>query len=468
MYGYGYSYPNNTQGSGLMGNYEAGVRTDGGFFAFPIDTGLASRLEALGLLNASSLVNSCNAGKADVLYNLIPTPVQALDRFTVVRSTVKRVLNSSGVLAEVAINTPAFEFNTDGTYRGLLVEPAGTNLLTYSQGFDDASWSKTNIIVTANSIASPDGTTTADTLTEGTLGTALLQKTASGTVTAGATVTGSIFVKVGSENDFIRFVVYDNAASTNRVTTWFRFSTGVVSGTANQGTATGASASVQALPNGWYRISLSGAIPTATTYGVFASSADASGSATRVNNSVYYAWGAQLETGSVATSYIPTVASTQTRTADSVTLTGASSLIGQPEGSMFMEFEFRNSGVATRVFGLSTGTPDTNNSFRLNKGATGTLSYTGTTASASQFTITSGGTYVGQIVRAGVAYNTDDVVFYAQGVQIGTDATSTTPAFTTITLGVTEDGLVHLNGWIRSVALFPTRLSNATLASLTA
>ena len=75
-----------------------------------------------------------------------------------------------------------------------------------------------------------------------------------------------------------------------------------------------------------------------------------------------YAWGAQLEAGSNATSYIPTVASTVTRNADVISKTGISGLIGQTEGTLFVDcnnlkiglsrlFEFFNlSNTSTNIF----------------------------------------------------------------------------------------------------------------------
>lgn len=47
---------------------------------------------------------------------------------------------------------------------------------------------------------------------------------------------------------------------------------------------------------------------------------------------------AQLEAGSTATSYIPTVSSAVTRNADLISKTGVSSLIGQTEGTIFIDF----------------------------------------------------------------------------------------------------------------------------------
>ena len=467
MYGYGYSYPNNPQGSGLMGRYEAGVRSDGGSFAFPIDTGLASRLEGLGLLNASSLVNSCNAGKESVLYNLIPTPVQSLDRFAVTRSTVKWVLGANGVLTSIPANTPAFEYNSDGTYRGLLVEPAGTNLLVRSSEFN-TTWGKSDITVTDNSIASPDGTVTADTITEGTAGSAFLSQGA--TVASGATVAGSIWLKAGSVNDFVRIAISQSGTFGNNVVTWFRFSTGVLSGTANSGTGTGATASVQAFSDGWYRITLSGAIPAVTAYIFSVNSASASGSGTRVNNSVYYAWGAQLETGSVATSYIPTVASTQTRTADSVTLTGASSLIGQQEGTVYAEGFITNfAGATDSIFTISDGT--VNNRIEVNKRSPNTIALERVSAIQSGATTISSGALSTGLVRIAIAYKTGDTAIFINGVQAGatSTATFTMPTIGNLVLGANATaGTRFWNSNVRALVLLPTRLPNATLAALTA
>ena len=44
----------------------------------------------------------------------------------------------------------------------LLMEPAATNRCDYSEAFDNAAWAKSNCTITANSIASPAGATTAE------------------------------------------------------------------------------------------------------------------------------------------------------------------------------------------------------------------------------------------------------------------------------------------------------------------
>lgn len=388
--------------------------------------------------------------------------------FSVVRSTVKRVLNSSGVLAEVAINTPAFEFNADGTYRGLLVEPAATNLALRSAAFN-TTWGKSDITVTDNSIASPDGTTTADTITEGTAGTAEIFQTC--TIASGSTATFSIHIKANANNDFVRLIISQSGGFGNRVQTWFNLTNNTFGNSANVGTATGVTVASQLLPNGWYRISLSGAIPSVTSYVISVSSAASSGSSTRVNNASYYLWGAQLETGSVATSYIPTVASTANRTADSVTLTGASSLIGQTEGTLYAEIVARNFNSATTIRRLLT-ISDGTTSNRIGIASALSQDY------RLQGVVVTGGSTVAQIIqtsnntqdaviKSAIGYKLDDVAFYVNGSSIGTDTSATIPTCNRIDIGNQLGGEQFLNGWIRSVALFPTRLSNAQLQALT-
>jgi hypothetical protein len=389
----------------------------------------------------------------------------AFGDFTVTRASTKNVLGSAGLYVSVANNVPAFEFNTDGTYRGLLVEPGATNLLLRSQEFG-ATWTTTDITVTSNSIVAPDGATTADTITEGTAGTAITTQVA--TVSSGATTTFSIFLKVGSANDFVRLFIGDSAMTANRVETFFQFSTGTLSGTANQGTATGASASVQALPNGWYRVSLSGAIPSVTSYRVAINSASASGSGTRVNNSVYYLWQAQLETGSVATSPIVTTAGTASRVADSVSLTGASSLIGQTEGTLYVESEYKTGGIdGARILEI-VGSNSNDNRVILIRGASSAVRIFIETADEGQADFTSTTNNLTGVFRTAVAYKENDIALYVNGVANGTDNSALIPVCDKIYIGNQNGNVNHLNGWIRSVALFPTRLANATLASITA
>jgi hypothetical protein len=344
--------------------------------------------------------------------------------FTVARTSVKYVLNASGVLASVAADTPAFEFNADGTYRGLLVEPAGTNLVTYSADFTQVVWVKTiSASVTGNTGVAPDGTTTADTLTAGANGSQIQ------------------FVHTGTAG-----IAYNASFYIRRVT-----GTGVVNIRAVENTNIPITVTAS-----WTRVSLS-AVSTTTTIRI--------GLTLATSGDEVEIWGAQLETGSVATSYIPTVASTETRTADSVSLTGASSLIGQTEGSVFVEYEtpIFTSSANRRLFTLNTGT----SSILLQLTTTGNLNYTVIDTGASQASIQEGTTSA-LPRKVAFCYKVDDFALYANGVSVGTDTSGTVPTSDAVYLGQTQVAGQQIQGWIRAVALYPTRLPNATLASLTA
>jgi hypothetical protein len=399
----------------------------------------------------------------------------AFGDFTVARTSVKYVLNASGVLASVAANTPAFGFNADGTYRGLLVEPGATNLFTYSQDFNNAAWTKTATI-TSNSDVAPDGTTTADTFTDGT--GAFLDFRQAVTIVTATTYTVSVFIEktVGALTHYPGIGV-SLGGGTELGYAIFNTTTGA---TATDGVV-GLTVSSRSFeyPDYWrFEFTFLGTETSALFlfYPALSSNGTTINSAATGSN-VF--WGAQLETGSVATSYVPTVASTATRTADSVSLTGASSLIGQTEGTIFVEHQpILSTGLVSRqVIGVSDNTFDTYtrldyqafgspNRYRLvstvRQGGSNLYQYTEGNA---------GGLTTGNVEKLAIAYKDADYATYRNGVAVvGTDTgtgTLTSIASSEIDLGQAQDNTRHINGWIRAVALYPTRLSNAQLAVLT-
>jgi hypothetical protein len=190
------------------------------------------------------------------------------------------------------------------------------------------------------------------------------------------------------------------------------------------------------------------------------------GTITADNTVSVHAWQAQCETGSVATSPIVTTAGTASRVADVVSLTGASSLIGQTGGTLYIEGAIAN--LSTVSFGrvLSIGT-DGNNSTYIEA----------TTGAVRGFIITGGVQTQGGTLSESVANNTifRAVLSYGVGANLGAlyvngagDVTSPTavPASSIVHIGSSTTGAVVCVSHIRAVALFPTRLSNATSLSL--
>lgn len=182
------------------------------------------------------------------------------------------------------------------------------NLLLRSEEFDNASWSKTDTTVTANAIASPDGLTTADLLTEGSAGTATTDTTFTACA-SGVAHTSSVYMKAGTSTGWVRLSVYETANATNIVNLWVNMATGALGSTSVGGTGVSGGGTTTTLLNGWYRISLSFTI-AATALTMMTRSAASDSSTTRVSGADRYQWGAQVNQGSVAAAYQKTVATT--------------------------------------------------------------------------------------------------------------------------------------------------------------
>ena len=195
-----------------------------------------------------------------------------------------------------------------GTYVGGdgALKTAVTNLVLRSEEFDNtAAWSLNATTVTANSLMSPAGTTTADTLFEDavTASHGLLDISAS--ITSGATYTFSLYAKANTAT----VVQLLGRSAGFGVNVWanFNLSDGTV-GTV--GTST--TASIQPAANGWYRCSVTGAA-TGTATGGFAigltgNDANSLRFPSYAGNTAtgLYIWGAQLEQASTAGEYVPT------------------------------------------------------------------------------------------------------------------------------------------------------------------
>ncbi len=463
MYGYLYGYPS-MGGAGAVNGYESAVLSDGGtVVAIGNTNDLYSRLLGLGLINSASLVNSCNGGKANALYNFVPSPVVSLDRFVVTRASTKNVLGSNGLYQSVANNVPAFEFNTDGTYRGLLVEPGATNLVQFSEQLDNAVWGKTQVTVSANSVTSPRGDVTADVLIPNAVSTLHFHTFAGANQTSfvsGTTYTVSVFLKRAGYDFFS--IQTNNSAFGSFFENRFDLLNGTVAFAQNTATIT-------ALPNGWYRCTVTAtATATLTTgfgFGIVRNGNNTSNYSGDETSGVAI-WGYQLETGSVATSPIVTTAGTASRVADVVSLTGASSLIGQTEGTIYLEMEGRLAGANRTLISVSDGT--NNNRINIQVGGGNTTEARIVSSGVTQGAIDAGAPSA-SVRKWALRYSASGANLYRDGASVGTPLGAITiPATSIVRLGVAPDGASNfLNGWLRSVVLSPTDIGNASAIALT-
>ena len=261
----------------------------------------------------ASLIVTPNAKKAGKLYALKGADLD------VVRATTATYVGSDGLIKTALANESRFDY-TNGSCPSILVEPQRTNLLLRSEEFDNASWGKVNLTITANQTTAPDGNLTADLLAG--IGTGGSYSYQNATVVSGQTYTISIFAKK-NQTKFLQIF----GGSDFSVSKWANFDleNGIV-GTTGVGTI----ASITPYDDGWYRCSIQTSNTSGTIGGSFfvpinSATASRNSSFNATNHSIYI-WGAQLEAGANATSYIPTVASSVTRNADVISKTGLSGI----------------------------------------------------------------------------------------------------------------------------------------------
>ena len=254
---------------------------------------------------------------------------QSLDkRITFSRGSIGTRVNRNGLIETIAANQPRFDYDpVTGECKGLLIEESRTNLLTYSEDFSNASWARNNQNINTNVITAPDGTLTADKLI--TINASPIHDLFKTPNLSSNTYTLSIFAKAAEQN-LMRLRIDDGIIGRNTI---FNLTTGSVSSNTNVTSST-----ITPYSNGWYRCSIT--VTTNIINLVFNTPYPYSGDGT----SGIYIWGAQVEQGAFPTSYIPTTASTVTRSADNADMTGTnfSSWYNQTESTIFCKFNAYN------------------------------------------------------------------------------------------------------------------------------
>ena len=241
---------------------------------------------------------------------------QQLVTFT--RASSGTFTDSAGTLQTAATNEPRFDHNpTTGESLGLLVEEARTNLVLRSEEFDNAAWTKVGGTISANSTGSPSGAITADTLVEDT-STGTHRCLISATIANTTIYTVSAYAKAAGRTH-VRLALGSGLAGELTA----NLSSGTVAASSGATNPT-----VQSVGNGWYRISFTSAASSSTSGQVQLQLIQGTSTTSYTGDgaSGAYFWGAQLEAGAFASSYIATAGATATRSADVVSISNANLL----------------------------------------------------------------------------------------------------------------------------------------------
>jgi len=361
-------------------------------------------------------------------------------------TTTAPITNYIPALQTAASGVARFEHNpVTGESLGLEIEEQRTNLVTASEDANTYFSFKSNMSVSSNVAISPNGTLTADTAIPSSGSSSKIIANIGVTFSAQAH-TATIFAKSNGYN-WISLGFYDGAASYH---SWFNLDSGTV-GTSESGNT----ASIQAVGNGWYRCSITRTLPSTASgqYRIYVTNADNTSTFNANGFSGIHIWGAQIEAGSFATSYIPTVASQVTRSADSAVMTGTnfSSWHRTDEGTVYCDISGRGLCLGFNI--ASSDNP------RYQVGVTNSYGFSN---DSSSFSIS-----YSNATKIGLAVKTNDVSVVRNGTVSGTDTSFTIPNnVSRLNIGF-ANGESYLNGTIKKIAYYPLRLTNAELQGLT-
>jgi hypothetical protein len=342
------------------------------------------------------------------------------------------VINSSGLITPINADLPRFDYtlNTGGDCKGLLIEEARTNVAIYSQS--PTNWFKAGTAtVSGSGQASPDGSNNAFAISACESYANRFSSAGSVGVTGGSTVTYSIYLKSNGNGTGVRLSLATNGGT-------YKDSTVLVN-----------------ITSSWDRYSITMTTNVNNT-GVFWIAYGDTGT------TAFVPWGVQVEQGAFPTSYIPTVASQVTRTADVATMTGTN----------FSSWYTATTGAAVvwAIPQTATGTrpliqfDDTT--------ALEVIALRGNVADPelyivdliAQAQIDAGTIVANTAYKLSGAWNTNSCAAAKDGGTVGTDNTATIPTPTQLRIG--SDGTNYASALIQKVLYYPQRIINAEIQAI--
>jgi hypothetical protein len=404
----------------------ASLNTASGDFSFIMSGEFGTNLntQRIGTSNVYRISARVTSINTNMNYGILKSNTQSSKAFKVTGYQLEFGTTATEYFPTTTrLNIPRIDY-TNGTCPSLLVEPQRTNLILYSEQFDNADWSKLNATITANTTTSPSGVSNADTLVI-TSGGYLLKLLTSFSAVSGQSITASIFVK-------------------NQTTNFLGFGGATIAGTDVY--------SIENYGNGWYRHKVTRTF-TVTVVGLIQYIIfDKVGT--------HFIWGAQLEAGAYGTSYIPTIASSVTRNADVISKTGISSLIGQTEGTIFIDFNVNNltSQTADPVIFSTSGT----NYIRLSVARVISYFESNTVSIVSASNVIINGRN-----KIAVNYKNNDFSLYVNGVLVGSNNSGAVVAKSNFALNYLPTSIFDPSLFYNSIQLYKTKLTNAESIAIT-
>jgi hypothetical protein len=356
------------------------------------------------------------AAQGSKFYSVLPS--DGVGDFDFARASAATRINKYGLIETVASGQSRLNYPLiDGVVKGCphhILEPARTNLIQYSEDFDNAYWTNTEETTVNTSVAvSPDGESNADKLIpQATSNFHRLSR--SFTVTTATTYTFSAFVKRAG---YDYFLIRTSDAANNNI------GYDLLNGTVTY-TASGYTSFIESYGNDWYRI---GFVRSFTASSITINfrpnptiiSTNALDNITGDGTSGAFVWGAQLELGSYPTSYIVSNSgSATTRVAETANNSGDVSTFNDSEGVLMAEISALANDGTFRFISLSDGT--SSNRISLFFSTSNTLN-----AGGNGITSIGGVSGIENNNKVAFKYKSGDYALWVNGIEVGTSTVTT-------------------------------------------
>ena len=348
--------------------------------------------------------------------------------FDVSRASTATRVNRDGLIESVANNIARVDF-ADDVNGSLLLEPQGTNLVTYSELFLSGWWSKDNgVTITDNNETSPKGDLTGSLISYDVNSVAIYK--------AALNLTGeytfSIYLKASGSNIGKTVQVDVNGTLYNVTLTskWIRSTFQTTNLNLLQITNRGAST---------------------------------------ISTGEYYAFGAQLEQSSVATSYIPTSGTIVTRLADAVSGAGDVNTINSEENVLYSELIFSDSYLSS-LSGISISDGTNSNEILLYADSSvNSLKFFVTIGGVNQVNTLKAGVILGSLNKIAIRFELNNYAVFLNGVKIISDLSVNAPPINTFNdfSFSRGNGSNNFYGKVKDLRIYNTALTDSELTQLT-
>jgi len=426
-----------------------------------------------GLVNNMLTMN--NLGDGSTLSLDFTTMGSVLDpRLTFTRaSTVATYINSNGYVATATTNEPRFDYSPTniGEPRGLLIEAQGINICTASETFNTGFWVfSVTALTTESSDVNPKGTLGSISVAPVSNGSGRYMNAFATGLTTTNIYTYSIWIKAKG-TDAVEFIAFNSIGPIN---SGISIISQPSNGNAIVSNSPGIAPRISGLSStGWTRVAVTTSAALGGTgngnFRLYPSNTIASTTADSI-----YIWGAQLEAGSGASSYIPTDASQVTRAVDTAIIAAGTNFsswyTGGTTGTFVTEW-CRCSPTTTQRTVIATS--DVSNQ-HLHQYIAATTSRLRLADKVPAFIETANASIDNSINKGAFSYagSVQSLCLNGGTIVPGTLTFTTAPTWLSIggpsTNGTSiTDTAVVLNNAIRKIKYFPTRLSDAKIKEIT-